>query len=280
MTNSRPGSQEFLLNQEINRARHDQEAASISGGHDYDFGVDLFLDHILDRHQGARQRAWATAARSLVPDGQTLVGQLDDLEPTTVAGKIWPDPLAAAAIAPPTAAAAPLPAPFAEIAGSAARIGTASSGRISSHSASSVFSTVTILSMKNTDTTLPTPKIERASSLPAASAADLNEWEVPCDTGSFKMNFTAFGFGVSCISAIFGISRTSLRGLRIYRMLNPYIFVNIKNYLIEVLRLEGFRYIERVISLVIRQITPKETLGAPQLVYGTVQVSQQTRSIR
>jgi hypothetical protein len=34
----------------------------------------------------------------------------------------------------------------------------------------------------------------------------LNECDVPKDTGSFKINFTAFGFGVSCISAIFGIT--------------------------------------------------------------------------
>src|SRR5688572_5713907 len=56
------------------------------------------------------------------------------------------------------------------------------------------------------DTTLPTSKSDLASLSVSASAADLNECEVPYETGSFKINLTAFGFGVSCISAIFGIA--------------------------------------------------------------------------
>ena len=55
------------------------------------------------------------------------------------------------------------------------------------------------------DTTLPTSKSDLASLSFSASSAVLNECEVPYETGSFKINLTAFGFGVSCISAIFGI---------------------------------------------------------------------------
>jgi hypothetical protein len=34
---------------------------------------------------------------------------------------------------------------------------------------------------------------------------------VPADTGSLRMNLTAFGFGVSCMSAILGIVNSAKR---------------------------------------------------------------------
>jgi hypothetical protein len=42
----------------------------------------------------------------------------------------------------------------------------------------------------------------------AASASLWNERVVPFVTGSFKMNLTAFGFGVSSMLSILGISQS------------------------------------------------------------------------
>src|SRR5213083_2387023 len=64
--------------------------------------------------------------------------------------------------------------------------------------------------------------MELASLSSAADSCDLNECEVPHDTGSLRMNLTAFGLGVSCMSAIFGICWSSIGNDS-----NHYLFVNI-----------------------------------------------------
>src|SRR6478672_628216 len=62
-----------------------------SDGHDFDIRVDLFLDHVFDRHKRPGQRTWAAATCSLIANTQRVVDELDDLEPAAVAGEVRPD---------------------------------------------------------------------------------------------------------------------------------------------------------------------------------------------
>src|SRR5690242_7048126 len=57
------------------------------GNHGY-IRVDLFFDHILDRPERARQRAWAASTGAFVADLESGVGKFENLEPAAVAGEI------------------------------------------------------------------------------------------------------------------------------------------------------------------------------------------------
>ena len=59
------------------------------------------------------------------------------------------------------------------------------------------------------EATSPTSKSARPSGSEVASSALWNERVVPAVTGSFRMNLTALGFGVSSMLSIFGISNLS-----------------------------------------------------------------------
>src|SRR5687767_10496171 len=69
----------------------DYTANRASDGKDGNIGIDLVLDHVLDRHQRAGQRAGAAPARALVADLQRGILKSDHLQPAAVAGKVGPN---------------------------------------------------------------------------------------------------------------------------------------------------------------------------------------------
>src|SRR5205085_19346 len=55
---------------------------------DFDVGVNLLLDHVLDCHQCAGERAWATAARALIVYRQRVFVEREHFEPAAVGREI------------------------------------------------------------------------------------------------------------------------------------------------------------------------------------------------
>src|SRR3982751_503933 len=58
----------------------------------FDLGVDLIFDHILDGHQGTGQRTRATSASSLVTNPKCIPCKLNDFQPTAIPRKVRPNP--------------------------------------------------------------------------------------------------------------------------------------------------------------------------------------------
>src|ERR1043166_3018825 len=90
MTNTAKHCQEILMKQcaSPHVSKGGALNVEILDGNDADIWIDLFFDHILDRHQSAGQRAWAASAGAFITDPERRVLEFEHLEPASIARQI------------------------------------------------------------------------------------------------------------------------------------------------------------------------------------------------